>query len=522
MKTKKVLCLTMATLLSATAFAACGGQAGVVDEEKTLNIKVYKSGFGDTYVHAWIDQFEALYETEGYKINVVEANDQIQATTVTNEMILGNKNAIDLYITGNVTPHRLRDASYQEDMDMIAANLDDVFSSKPINAKGEEENITIADKLKDGYAEYFQLDGTYYVFPYRSAPVGLVVNPVVYSQYATEYPRTTNELLEVVDDIRTAAKVYPFAFAGGNAYSYLYSVEDVWVAQYAGVDYYGDYCSFNDVTSADEAAACIGNEAWAASFDVISAIQNPKNMANGSINFQHAQAQSNLITGKAAFMVTGAWLQNEMFMDYADRVINMEMIATPVLSEVGVKIGLPSDDVLSALVKCVDEHKTADEAIAQVQSQYSITVTAEQYAQVVKARGVFYDWGIPDQVVVNAYSKKIDIAKLFLRYLASDDAAKVAYESSTMRMPYDSANVDYSIIGKQTNFLTSVNNITKNAEAAYIYRQATGKRADYSIGFFNQYDGLEKTVMSNRELTGAKIVADEQTKMKEIWDERVG
>ncbi|MBO5736340.1 MAG: extracellular solute-binding protein, partial [Clostridia bacterium] len=504
MKIKKALCLTMATLLSATGFAACnGGQAGVVDNEKTLNVKVYKSGFGDTFVHAWIDQFEEMYATEGYKINVVEANDQIQGSTVTDEMILGNKNAIDLYITGNVTPHRLRDASNQEDMDMIAASLNDVFSAKPIGANGEE-NVTIEDKMKDGYAEYFQLNDTYYAFPYRSAPVGLVVNPSVYSQYASEYPCTTDELLAVVDTIREA-NAFPFAFAGGNAYSYLHALEDVWTTQYAGVEYYGKYCSMDDVTSADSAAALIGNDGWAASLDVISTIQNPKNMANGSINFQHSQAQSNLITGKAAFMVTGAWLQNEMFMDYADRVINMQMIATPVLSEVGVKLGLASDAVLSTLVKCVDEGKTATEAIAEAQTKHNATVTEEQYAEVAKARGVFYDWGIPNQVVVNAYSDKLDIAKLFLRYLASDDAARVAYESSTMRMPFDSANVDYAAIGTQTAFLTSVNNITKNPAAAYIYRQATGKRADYSIGFFNKYDGLEKTVMSNRELTGAKI-----------------
>ena len=55
----------------------------MVDNEQTLNIKVYKSGFGDTFVYAWIDQFEEMYTTEGYKINVVEANDQIQGSTVT-------------------------------------------------------------------------------------------------------------------------------------------------------------------------------------------------------------------------------------------------------------------------------------------------------------------------------------------------------------------------------------------------------------------------------------------------------
>ena len=52
--------------------------------------------------------------------------------------------------------------------------------------------------------------------------------------------------------------------------------------------------------------------------------------------------------------------------------------------------------------------------------------------------------------------------------------AKIAYEASTMRMPYASANVKYSEIGTQSNFLLSVNSITIRNQANYIYRQATG------------------------------------------------
>ena len=524
MKLKKLFCLAFATIFSTTAFVACNkqqGQQGASKDANTLNINVYESGFGASYVYGWIDQFEALYAKEGYKINVVESNDSFEATTVTNAMIMGERNPIDLYIAGNVTPHLIGNTAKQNGMDKLAASLNDVFESKPINAKGEEESVTISQKLQDGYAEYFQLNGTYLAFPYRSAPVGLVVNPTVYSQYATEYPRTTGELLAVTKTIRDAG-VKPFAFAGGNAYSYLHAVEDVWVAQYEGADYYADYCSFNNVNSSSEAEALIGNKGWEASLDLINQIQDPDNMEEGSTGFQHSQAQSNLITGKAAFMVTGSWLQNEMYKDYAGRVDNMEMIATPVISALGVKIGLPSDAVLSTLVKCVDENKTLEEAIAVVKTAHDFTVTEDQYTQVVEARGIFYDWGIPCQIVVNAYSKKLNIAKLFLRYIASDDAARIAYEASTMRTPFSSANVNYAEIGKKTAFLSSVNNITIRDHANYIYRQSTGKRADYSIGFFTKYGSLEKTVISNRELTGAKIIAAEQEELRKIWAERIG
>ena len=41
-------------------------------------------------------------------------------------------------------------------MDMVAADLDDVMDSYPIKRDGTEEKTKIADKLLDGYAQYFK------------------------------------------------------------------------------------------------------------------------------------------------------------------------------------------------------------------------------------------------------------------------------------------------------------------------------------------------------------------------------
>ena len=51
--------------------AACGSKK---KDPKVLTIKVYKAGYGDTFVHAWKEDFENMYAEEGYKIEIEESN----------------------------------------------------------------------------------------------------------------------------------------------------------------------------------------------------------------------------------------------------------------------------------------------------------------------------------------------------------------------------------------------------------------------------------------------------------------
>ena len=519
----RTISAVIAACASAAALAACQGAESnsggtnnkPSNDTKTLNIKIYKSGYGDAFVSNWIYEFENIYKDEGYKINIVDSTEYLQGSMVTNEMILGKKNTTDLYITGNVSPNALKNASDSEEMDMIAAKLNDVYDSTPIKADGTEETVKIKDKLMPGFDKYYKLGDDYYTFAFRSSPVGLVVNPDVFPA-GKEYPRTSDELLALCDEIRDIDGLYPFAYGGQNAHAYLYGMEDVWVAQYSGIGYYQDFCAMNYEVPA-EAYELYKNEGWIKSLDVIKKIQSGAtgekyNFAN-AVGAKANQAQHNLLTGKAVFMCVGQHLQNEMYTNYAEATKKMIMLKAPVLSAIKDKCeSIGTDAELSALVKAVDEGRTE-------LSGDGYEVTESDYTTVKTARNIVYDWGAPHSIVVNAYSEKLDIAKLFLRYIASDDAARTAYLASTSVSCYSvGSSVDYSAMHTDSEFLKTAAKVSE--AASVIYRMPLGNRTKYSMDIFNVHLGLENKFYSNDSLTAEKVMEDEYKRAKELWEQR--
>ncbi len=516
-----LLCTAMVLSMS-----ACGSKKNSVSQDgNTLNIRVYKSGYGDDYVRALAAAFESTYAEEGYKINIVSSDSTIQGQVVTNEMILGENNGIDLYVTGNVSPTRLVGASLENGMDMVAADLTDVYESKPIKADKTEEAVTINDKLKNGYASYQIYDGNeeeykgnYYGFAFRSSPCGLIVNEALLTSYGLEVPKTTDELVACFETIQgkvAETGVYPTAWAGFNAYTYWYMVEDVWAAQYDGVEAYTNFLNMNYSDNVDEGWRVYESKGWEESLNVLATVTNLNYAPEKTISMDHSTAQHRFLSGEAVFMVNGAWLQNEMSANYLEKVKGMTMIQTPVVSALAEKIGLASDAILSQVVSLVDEGKTVDEIVAQA------GVTAEQAQAVKEARNIFYDWGCTDTIIVNAYSPKVDLAKLFLRYLASDDGIQMIYDYSSSFTPFNTA-AESAIAESDSTFMNSIYNIATKADAQYINRSAGGWRSALNFNWFNKYSEVEKQVAAAKgTLTGEQIMADELAYIKDAWAERM-
>ena len=521
--TKIVACLM--SVLIALGMVACKKGEQISDDDKTLNIRVYKAGYGDDYVRALIAAFESTYVEEGYKINIVSSDTTIQASAVTNELLLGENNGIDLYIAGNVTPDTLVTVSKANNMDMIAADLSDVYEATPIKADKTEEDITILEKLKNGYADYQRYDGdeeeykgNYYGFTYRSSPCGFIVNTDLLQTYGLEVPKTTDELTACFAKIseKTAETgVYPTAWAGYNAHAYWIMVQDVWAAQYSGVENYNKFMSMSYSDNMEEGWKVYEDKGWAESLNTLGTYVNLDNAMEKTINMDHTTAQHHFLSGEAVFMVNGAWLQNEMAANYLEQASGMTMIKTPVISSLGKKIGLANDTVLSQIVGLVDEGKTVDEIVATVSG-----VTAGQVEAVKEARNIFYDWGCADTIVVNAYSKKVNLAKLFLRYIASDDAANLIYEYASSYTPFKS-RAEIGETDSASAFMTSVREISETSGAQFIYRNSNGLRHLFSINFFNKYDVIKDLASAKGSLSGETIMQDELKNVKEVWQRRV-
>lgn len=73
---------------------------------------------------------------------------------------------------------------------------------------------------------------------------------------------------------------------------------------------------------------------------MLSQVTNLDCAPNKTISMDHTTAQHHFLSDKAVFMVNGAWLQNEMSANYLEQVKKIKMMKTPIVSALGVKLGL--------------------------------------------------------------------------------------------------------------------------------------------------------------------------------------
>lgn len=542
MKMKRMMAFMLTAVLTAgslTGLTGCGKKQKISEDGSTLNIRVWRMGFGDAYVTALAEAFEKAYEKEGYKVNIVSSDSNTFGSAVTNELLLEENNGIDMYFTNAITPNLLVSTSKNSNVDMIAADLSDVYDSAAIGSDRKEEAVTIKEKLREEHVAaytYFGQEEEYYgkqyCFPLRTSPAGLIVNEELLSTYDLDVPNTTDELIhcyEVISEESKATGVYPNAWAGYNAVSYLRYLLDVWVAQYSGVDNYRKFMNMEYSDDPAEGWKVYEDQGWVESLDVLGVIMNPDYAPAKTLSMDHTTAQHEFLSGGAVFMSNGAWLENEMNENYSDETWNITMIQTPVISALGTRLGLDGkggadaakcDAVLSQVVGLIDEDKATNEIIAAVSSQNGVALNEEQVEAVRDARKIYFDKSADEEIVVNPYSKNLDIVKLFLRFIASDAGCQIILDYSKTYPAFESLSglKDADV----SNFQKSVNSIASIEGARTVDRLPGGMRSDMNIAFFNAHSTVEKELAGAKgKLSGADIMKDEIEYIQKVWPERL-
>ena len=453
---KKILTfIILVTMICCSAFSAMGctgtGKGEISTDENTINVSIYKAGYGDQQWRALFAQFEKIFADEGYKFNIVNSNSTILGPNVLPELQMGAKNKIDMYITGALDVRSIVEASEKNGFE-IAHEISHLGDAHPINNEGEEEPETINKKMDsfikqyiyydgeyaeyNGYAEY---DGNAYFMPYGSSVESLLVNNRVLEAYGLEKPLTTKQLINAFNVIAANPNpgdgltgVKPTVWAGFNAYQYWNCCEAVWAAQYDGYDEYVQFTSLNGYDDPMDAIEVYQRKGMEYSLTVMDTMLDLDNAPDGTVNMEHGDAQHIFITGKAAFMANATWFQNEMYNDYQQYLGDIEMIRMPIISELGVKLGLDGangtdedkcEEVLIEVVKGVDANDTNADIISAVSTECGVTLTDAQVDGVREARSIYYERDINGGIIINNFSDKKEIAELFIRYVASDDAA---------------------------------------------------------------------------------------------------
>lgn len=534
---KKIVQRIAGIFLAATMIAtvsACNSQPGVIHDGKTVNVKVYKGGYGTTWLYQLKEKFESVYKEEGYKINILTPDNSLEGNAVLSEMRVGyDKTGVDLYFTQNVSVANVTDAEYG----ICAEEITDMYALPAISFDGTEEEKTIGEKLSSFFDDMVKAPegDQYYGYVWANSPCGLVVNTKVLDTYGLEIPVTTDELFECYDVIyngngtiggSASTKVYPFAWGGNNSYGYALYALYPYVAQILGQEAFDEFINMQAGAEPTEEDIQYGyrrydNEWLYSAVEILQRQYNTMTSVPGSINDTHDKAHYNVITGKAAFTVDGDFFFNEVKANYSTYLNDVTFVNIPVNSALGVKLQLDGsgtdeercDELLSFVIKLCDEGKTAEEIISAAGTQKGAVLTTEQVSAIMEARAVYYEKA-SHTAYITKDSPNADIAKLFLRMMSSDDFGALFNETSNASNPYAEVNEitsDYAF----TNGVSAVVNRTGAWEVSNLHhgglRQACNLHLFYPYGV----DIVLSLVSSNPPIE--EVEENVKTKTKEQW-----
>ena len=454
---KKIVALMLCSVLCTVAFIGCSKKNQGNTDPVVVDVRLYKAGYGTEWFYSAKEKFEELYKDKGYTINVVDESTGVKEK-FEGEIAKKKTNTIDLYIIGEPNfpdvLKRSKSALNKSEDEVLLENLNDVYSSRAIKFDGTEESVTIESKLNESTKRFMKFNGTtsskysylnqfsgnYYAFPWASGVSGLFINKSVFDSFDLELPRTTDELIAAYDVMcpKTNGKpsparegVYPMTYAGNNGAGFWLFVYDTLFAQYSGAEAEKNFwlCQPAEGTVKDNGWEVYKDEGILEALKVVEKLCDDDYCENGTSGNTEIKAQLQILQGKAAIMPTGNWAYQQMKLNYPDVVGNGVMMKMPVISALGTKLGI-SDATLSAIIKGVDEGKT-DAAIA---AECSTTETIA--ARVREARNIYFDYSVNHIALIPSYSPSKDVAKLFLRFLASDDNLDLYKSKAYSSLPF--------------------------------------------------------------------------------------
>ncbi len=437
-KMKKLLAVLLSAFTVGTCVVGCGGNAGNgSDEPQTLDIYNLEQGYGKQWLTNVIELFkEQDWVKEKYPNLTVSAptnNDQVGFAT--QRMELGEKyNKYDLLFG--------------------AGSLDGYYGTKQVldltdivyNAEVPGEGILYKDKLNESVPPLFSVpddktgENRYYATPYFVGQYGIIYNPTELAKFTDEVPRTTNELIEVMDAVKAGnvksgvdkSKAAKYSFIWGKD-GYYWDKEDsilsVWWGQYNGAKGYDNF--YNGIDNGQRSAGIFKQKGRLYAMEVVEKILAK---ANGyydpaSFDLGYKEAQTAFLIGQSVFHYNGDYFMDEMKEEVAKLeqggydVPDVKMMRTPIISKIIEKCDTIADDAeLSALVKAIDAGSTA-------LTGEGYAVSKDDFDTICEARGIVVSIGSAPSIIP-AYAAAKDVAVDFLRFMATDIAI-AAYAEGT-------------------------------------------------------------------------------------------
>ena len=431
---KKLLSIVIASLMMLTtvSITGCGDGGKETPADVTLNVYILDAG----YKTEWLDGIKAEFAKQKWVIekygNVdVDVESNGVETYGADKIRSGNSkaNKFDLFFGMNL--QELYGEKNSSTKKYYLADLSDVYKS---TVPGE--SITVEEKMIDSavtsnlYTDKYG-KSSWFAMPWAGGYNGILYNADKLAEAKYEVPVTTDELLAIMQAETEKEKKEN---KDGLGYSIMQSMEDgatywehlmpTWWAQYEGYTNYVKFWegkTYNPETEEYEYSVDIFKQKGR--LESLTVLENAirNNLYPKAASTDFIPAQRMFVKGDGMFMACGDWFDMEMkeliddIVSNGGKVYNIQMMKTPVISAIIDRLTTVKDDAtLSKVVKAVDGGAESFEGVSE-----------EDFKIIKEARNILYSVGNYHTAVIPEYAKNVELAKDFLRFMATDKANEI-------------------------------------------------------------------------------------------------
>lgn len=423
-KLGKLVAVTMSAVML-LGVSACGDNPSGSGDGGTISISLWDTGWGSDWLYAMKDAF-----TKKYPEYTVEISASVSDGDITNDMPNPDEHEFDIFMGCNNDLELY--SSYYELLDDVVAGVND------------GESKTVGEKIGTEYLSMMQTaEGHYDKLSYGTGYYTIMYKGDIFEKYGYEVPNTTDELVALVNTMKTEDDVVPFIhFTNGG---YWHSMLWTWAIQYAGSK------DFYDMSKNPTLAALTDdNNGIPQGLSVLdSLIRDVNNYYTGSSGMTFSIAQSTYLAEaealngvEIAMMVNGAWLENEVKSSESKLNETVKAMKTPVVSSIIERCPTINDDeTLSAVIDAIDSGKTSYSGVSEA-----------DFERIATARKVEVTNAPALEICIPNYSDNIEGAKKFVKYFYSDEALQIWYNCTHVRQfaNFDNASLTYDTAGLST------------------------------------------------------------------------
>lgn len=524
---KKVLACVLAGVVSVGGAVSMSSCSNVVDLEGKLAIWALDAGYGTE----WLDEMVKAYNKLYPDVEVEIVKDEQISSKFDAKLRNPKTNDYDLIFSNSITFNKYVDIQLKTGgvvyEDLLVNLSKELYNTKPINAEGEEEDITVGEKIRDEFMKVVTdpHSGDAYAYPYAGGASGIIYNATLFAEKGWEIPTTSSELLELTYKIYNEEvvgkaeedRIYPWSWSGKCA-AYWQNLTMGLYASYVGIDNYHEFWNCNQWVGEDgypgtssngelikNTPEVYDNKGRLEALQVIEKIINPSasdsSIQDGDYRYWDgycvpnaqdmsvAKAKRMFMNGEAAMFVCGSWLERKMsnwFEENPNNTVQLKVMKTPVLDS----------------AKAMWDKALADREVTQEEYDNAMNVSICAGSDLVS--------------VIPVYSEEKEEALNFLRFMTSDDGAMIysKYAKSILPLDYDWSNEawvsEYNAFVQPGSFLQSQIEIDKNCAYGYDGQRINTKLPD-SAGHFYPGGVYPEPVMS-------RLVYSERKSAKDLYD----